>query len=364
MDDYTWQRKLRRRRDRREQEFMFLFVIVAAAIGTAFWYFGLYAKTPEHALEEIVAAATDNDREKFARYVNLDLITMHAYDDLTVDLFAHDETLPPQTRVLFEKFYVLIKPQLSAGMQETVLTKIGENRWSKPKGLDVLKGRQLGIDYEIFLERSLMKSTEFVSMGNPETNGNRATAEINVRETNTDTPFTLLVTLEKNEEGWQAIHITNYKAYLDAVAVSAVKDIDEYIAATKGIMDDANEKMRANKEKFVAMSAVPVRDMTDEQKNKLFNLLTKETIPTLKKIRQQIENSPAKGGATYLGNLRLRSLDLAAKMWDHYAVAVKNNDNAEFETAESLHKEQLDMELRIDEIKKHAAVVKNQNEIP
>ena len=249
-------------------------------------------------------------------------------------------------------------------MQETVLTKIGENRWSKPKGLDVLKGRQLGIDYEIFLERSLMKSTEFVSMGNPETNGNRATAEINVRETNTDTPFTLLVTLEKNEEGWQAIHITNYKAYLDAVAVSAVKDIDEYITATKGIMDDANEKMRANKEKFVAMSAVPVRDMTDEQKNKLFNLLTKETIPTLKKIRQQIENSPAKGGATYLGNLRLRSLDLAAKMWDHYAVAVKNNDNAEFETAESLHKEQLDMELRIDEIKKHAAVVKNQNEIP
>ena len=122
MDDLTWQRSLALRDQRiRRQKYGLLLAAIAAILGAiAIWYGCFYTKTPEYALKEAQAAIGQRDSEKFARYVNLDLLTSQAYDDLTVDLFAYDATLTPKTRVLFEKFYVLVKQIGRASCRERV----------------------------------------------------------------------------------------------------------------------------------------------------------------------------------------------------------------------------------------------------
>ena len=99
-----------------------------------------------NALEQAQLAWQEKDGEKFKRYVNLGVLTSRAYDDLTIDLFAYDSTLTPQSKVMFEKFYILIKPQLAQGTEETILRRLTEGSWTLPEGADILKGRQLGID--------------------------------------------------------------------------------------------------------------------------------------------------------------------------------------------------------------------------
>ena len=52
MDDYTWQKKLKERKSRSHRWQLLLFLCIAAAIGTAAWYFGFFSRTPEYALEQ------------------------------------------------------------------------------------------------------------------------------------------------------------------------------------------------------------------------------------------------------------------------------------------------------------------------
>ena len=196
MDDYTWQKMLRQRRVRQRRRLYLLLLLIAAFIGTAIWYGFFYTRTPEYALKQLTIAMEQHDTERFQKYVNMDVLASRAYDDLTVDLFAYDSTLTADTKAMFEKFYILIKPQLSKGLEQAVLTRIDSGAWSLPEGTDILKGRQLGIDFERFLERSQLRNTTFVSLGNIEHSGGTVTAELNVLEDYTQTPFTLQLILE------------------------------------------------------------------------------------------------------------------------------------------------------------------------
>ena len=171
MDDYTWQQKLQERRSKSTRWQLLLFIVTAISLGSAIWYFGFYSRTPEYALEQAQLAWQEKDGEKFKRYVNLGLLTSRAYDDLTVDLFAYDATLTPQSKVMFEKFYIMIKPQLAVGLENAALNRISSGNWSLPEGTDILKGRQLGIDFERFIERSQIRNTTLVKVGKIEHTG-------------------------------------------------------------------------------------------------------------------------------------------------------------------------------------------------
>lgn len=365
MDDYTWHAMIQRRRAGRRREIFFFALTVAALIGTAIWYFGFYTKTPEYALKEAVAAVESRDAEKFGKYVNMDVLTMRAYDDLTVDFFTHDDTLSPQTRILFEKFYVLIKPQLSAGIKNTILAKIETGEWGMPEGFDILKGRQLGIDYERFLERSLLRSTEFLSVGRIERGEDLAVAEINVRESFTDETFTLMLMMERAGDGhWQAAYIENYKKYLDTITPLIDKDITEYMARTQPIVDESNAIFRDRQYAFIELTKTENGRLTDEQKQKIIALINDDVIPALKQRQRKLDAVEVPIGAKYLADLRKQSAETTIKAWQHYVKGLKENDHAEFETAETLHKEQLETDIRIEDIIKRNAISKNMPTVP
>ncbi|MBQ7477656.1 MAG: hypothetical protein IJT01_01965 [Selenomonadaceae bacterium] len=365
MDDYTWQKTLQKRRSSRHRQSFFLFLLLGAIIASAIWYFGIYTRTPEYALQQAMNAIKNNDAASFQQNVNLDLLTSNAYDDLTVDLFAYDSTLTPQTKVLFEKFYVMIKPQLTNGVKEAILNRLDRDAWILPSGIDILKGRQLGIDFERFLERSQLRNTTFVSIGSISHNGATATAELNVVEDYTQTPFTLELVMEESHDGhWQVAYIKNYKDYLNTIAPLQNKDISDYIAATQDIVDNSNREFLQQQQRFKNLTKTSSGVLSEGQKSEIRALLLDEVIPSLKKRQQKLDELPVPPGAFYLARLRQQSTEITIKTWQHYVKALREDKPVEFETAETLHKQQLEIDLRIEDIIKHTAVSKNIPNIP
>ena len=365
MDDYTWQKTLQQRRSKRHRQTLLLFLLLGAALASIIWYFGIYSRTPEFALKRAMESMKNRDVAVFSQYVNLDLLTANAYDDLTVDLFAYDATLTPQTKVLFEKFYVMIKPQLTTGVKETILTRLDRGVWILPGGVDILKGRQLGIDFERFLERSQLRNTSITGVGNIIHNGTTAIAELNVTEDYTQTAFTLELVLEESPEGeWQIAYIGNYKDYLNAIAPLQNKDIADYIAATQSIVDSSNREFRQQQQRFQNLMKSSSGRLSESQKSEVRALLLDEVIPSLKKRQKRLDEIEAPPGAAYLARLRQQSTEITIKTWQHFIKALREDKPVEFETAETLHKQQLEIDLRIEDIIKHTAVSKNIPNIP
>ncbi len=365
MDDYTWQKTLQHRRSNRRRQTLLLFLMLGAITASVVWYFGIYIRTPEYSLQQTMTAIKNGDTASLQQHVNLDLLASNAYDDLTVDLFAYDATLTPQTKVLFERFYVMIKPQITDGIKNTLLTRVTRGDWILPNGLDILKGRQLGIDYERFLERSQIRNTTIIDTGAITHNGTTAIAEIHVMEDYTQTPFTLEVVMEESEEGyWQIAYLRNYKEYLNTIAPLQNKDIADYITATQEIVDNSNWEFQEQQKRFHNLTKTSTGILSEEQKAELRALLLDEVIPSLKKRQEKLDAIDIPPGASYLARLRQQSTETSIKTWQHFVKALRENRPVEFETAETLHKQQLEIDLRIEDIIKHTAVSKNIPNIP
>ena len=198
MDDYTWKKRLEARRKRRQQERYFVVFILVALVCSFLLYIGVYTKTPDYAMKTAKAALIDNDSEEFNRYVDLVSVTSKAYDDLTIDLFNYDKRLSDRERSLFENFYVLIRPQIAQGAVDVIDYKIKNNVWTLPDG--ILKGRQLGVDFDLLLERSLIRHTTITAIGKVEyTDVDKATVDLEVVEDYTGTPFLLNLKCKKAE---------------------------------------------------------------------------------------------------------------------------------------------------------------------
>lgn len=365
MDDYTWKRKLRQRRNRQRRHLFLLTLMIASLIGITFWYAFFYTRTPEYALQQLSSAIEKRDTDTFKKYVNMDVLSSRAYDDLTVDLFAYDATLTPKSKVMFEKFYIMIKPQLSIGLANAALTRIETGAWNLPDGTDILKGRQLGIDFERFIERSQLRNTTFVSIGTIEHDRNTATAEINILEDYTQTPFKLQLVMEQAEDGhWQVSYIKNYREYLDLIAPLQNRDIASYIDNTQSIVDEYNGIFEDYQNRFRQLTATSDGSLSASQRKKLAALLENEVIPALKRRQQKLDEVEIPSGAQYLARQRQHSTETTIKAWQHFIKGCRDNSQLEFSTAETLHKQELAIDLRVQDIIRHTAISKNIPNLP
>lgn len=391
MDDYTWNKKIRARRRRlRYERLAFLLILI---IGTSFgiWHYASRTKTPAYAVSEIVTALDNGDVETFNSRVDLNAITRRAYDDLTGDMFKNDDQISMSERLLFENFYVLIRPQMCAGAVKVINTKIATGYWTLPE--EILKGRQLGIDFDLLLERSLIRHTKIISVENIEHLGERATAEVKVVEENTNTPFTLKVTLANfsnvgwqvgggtfelfgetwkfpglsfafDDNSWKVVSVDNYKDYLATVTPIIQAALDSYIDATAEIVDSYNYLFEIEQSNFIVMQRTTTGIMSASQREQIANYITGTIIPTLEDRQAELEKVQVPAGAMYLANLRYETTKVTIAAWRAYAQGLVDDDAVEFERAESLHKQELILDQRIEEVVKNSAVTRTLPELP
>ncbi len=391
MDDYTWRKKLENRRRRRRFERLFVVFLFALSIGCLVAYFAVYTKTPVYAMNEAFNALKKNDAETFRNRIDFDSVTAGCYDDLTGDMFKNDTRISAKERSLFENFYVLIRPQICRGMIKVMNEKLDGGKWTLPEG--ILKGRQLGIDFDLLLERSLIRHTTVVNIEKVEHLGTGAVAEVKIVEDYSQVPFTLKVTLENTGgkgiqiagrefqlfgkiwkfEGmsfsfsaneWKIISVDNYKEYLESVAPILMRDVQEYIDATAEIVTRYNSAFRSEQNNFIYLQRTPGGIMSDAQRGRIAEYITTNIIPTLENRRAELDSINVPKGALYLATLRRESTDITIRAWESYRRGLIENNSAAFATAESLHKQELILDQRIEEIVHKSAVAQNLPELP
>ena len=391
MDDYTWRMRLAARRRRRQRERLFVLALLVMAITAVFLYFSIYTKTPEYAMREMVAAYKAGDAETFRRHVDLDSITLQAYDDLTSDLFKYDMNLSDRERSLFENFYVLIRRQMCKGAVKVLNTYIDTREWTLPG--EILKGRQLGIDYDLLLDRSLIRHTAFIDLEDVDQHGEEATATFSVVEEYSQVPFVLKVTLKNlaNEgfniggseteifgkkikfpgftfnlggSDWKIVRVDNYRGYLDAVSPILRKNLADYIDATEEIVYRYNRTFQAEQDNFISMQKSPYGIMFANQRVEVSNYITNTVIPTLENRQAELDEVPVPEGAQFLASLRQESTRVTIMAWQSYITGITENSATALDTAESLHKQELVLDQRIEEIVHNSAIARNLPELP
>ena len=391
MDDYTWRMRLAARRRRRQRERLFVLALLVMAITAVFLYFSIYTKTPEYAMREMVEAYKAGDAETFRRHVDLDSITLQAYDDLTSDLFKYDMNLSDRERSLFENFYVLIRRQMCKGAVKVLNTYIDTREWALPG--EILKGRQLGIDYDLLLDRSLIRHTAFIDLEDVDHHGEEATATFSVVDEYSQVPFVLKVTLKNlaNEgfniggseteifgkkikfpgftfnlggSDWKIVRVDNYRGYLDAVSPILRKNLADYIDATEEIVYRYNRTFQAEQDNFISMQKSPYGIMFANQRVEVSNYISNTVIPTLENRQAELDEVPVPEGAQFLASLRQESTRVTIMAWQSYITGITENSATALDTAESLHKQELVLDQRIEEIVHNSAIARNLPELP
>lgn len=391
MDDYTWRKRLEARRRRRRRERLFVLALLVMALFGVFLYFSVYTKTPEYAMREMVEAYRAGDANTFRRHVDLGSITLAAYDDLTSDLFKYDTQLSDAERSLFENFYVLIRRQMCKGAVKILNNYIDTREWTLPGG--ILKGRQLGIDYDLLLDRSLIRHTALIDLEEVTHHGEEATATFNIVEEYSKVPFTLKVTLKDlaNESfnvggnefeifgrkvkfpgltfnlggsDWKVVSVDNYRGYLDAVSPILKKNLADYIDATETIVYRYNQTFRAQQDNFISMQRSPYGIMLANQRAEVSNYITNTIIPSLESRQAELDEVPIPEGAQFLASLRQESTQITILAWQSYIKGIMDNSAADLDKAASLHKQELVLDQRIEEIVHNSAIARNLPELP
>lgn len=391
MDDLTWKRKTRARKRRLKFERLFVLLLLIFGVSYGIWHFVSRTKTPVYAMNKITESITNGDLETFNKHVDLTAITTQAYDDLTGDMFKKDEQLSMSERLLFENFYVLVRPQICTGAVQVLNTKIQTGNWTLPE--DILKGRQLGVDFELLIERSLIRSTKIIGVENIENHGDKATADIKIIEENSQTPFTLKVTLENlsnvgwkmgsedfelfgetwkfpglnfafDDNSWKLTSVDNYKEYLETVTPILQKDIDSYIDATAEIVDHYNYLFAIEQDNFIVMQRTSSGVMSYNQCKRIADRINNVIIPLLQDRQKELNAVAVPNGAKYLASLRAESTETTIQAWQFYAQGLLEDDAVAFGTAAAIHKQELIIDQRIEEIIKNSAVARNLPDLP
>ena len=365
MESRSLQSRLRRRHERDKRNMMIVLFLFALVLGLWLWYYFIYTRTPEHALRSLSDACGRHDVAAVLSGVVLDRVLSHAYDDLTDDMLRYDAALTAENKAQYEQFYNVIKPQMMEGLREVIEGYVSTGEWSLPQGTSLTKGRQLGIDFERFLERSQIRNMEAVEVEKVKVSGDAAEAQIAIRDRVTETPFSLRVRLERGQGGhWQIIRVDNYKLYLDTLAPRQNQDIADYIAATHELVAEYNERLEGMKDRFSSIARSAKGRFAGKIAASLSSLIEDEIVPTLKERQERLDAVAIPKGAAYLANLRHTSTDLSIAAWTHYLKGIATGENREYNTAETLLKQEMEIELRIIDIIRHNTVSQALPDIP
>ena len=356
LDEFAWRVRLARRRRASQRKFRAAAGVIVLAIAVLAWYLGYYIQRPAYALEQAAAALTAHDAEAFQRRVNINAVTAAGYDDLTYVLFSGDTHLKEKERNKSGKFYESIKDSVAGGMAQSILTAVGSGTWPTPEGVDPLKGRQLGIDFEYLMECSHLRDTELLSIGETAWDGSAAVASIQVRDGGTGIEFPLQLRMERGPAGWQIVRVTNYRAYLEAVQSAAGSDITRYIEATRPIVDRYNSVFRSTQREFRSLTETERSTYTTERRRALTRLLQEDMIPVLKKYQRELDAVEVPRGAAYLAAQRKAATEASIASYESFVKGLDSGLPEDFARAETLHKKALTYDLRVGDMIRRSAV--------
>ena len=163
---------------------------------------------------------------------------------------------------------------------------------------------------------------------------------------------------------WKVVSVDNYRNYLDAVSPLLRTNLAQYIDNTAEIVDRYNVVFAGAQDIFFSLQRSPYGIMTTNQRTETSNYIAHTLIPALQDRQAELDQVPVPQGAQFLAELRQESTRVTILAWQSYIKGITENSAADLDTAASLHKQELALDQRIEEIIHNSAVAKNLPELP
>ncbi|WP_432748598.1 hypothetical protein [Pectinatus frisingensis] len=325
----------------------FTFVFLLCYTGFIFFMY-----TPWYTATQLKFAYKNHNIVMLTNSVNIDSVVSSGYDDLTGDLFTYNSNIPPKVKQIFNQFYQLIKTPVCSGTLKIIDDYLKNNVWNDPTGTSVLKGRELGIDYDELVERSMLRNTAIHSFGKLTKNENGDfILPLTVADRYTDTDFTLELLLQKTASGtWQVTKIINYHEYLLHVRDLCDNDIVAYVKDTKDKTAEYNRAFQSLQTQFQNLTKNINSSISKTQRQQIQYFIVNKIIPTYKTHEAYLQDVDVPSGALHLHILRLQSNAKTIQAWQYFAQGIADDSPAMLAKAEKNHQEALTLEQKVSDI--------------
>lgn len=220
-----------------EKKWWALAAAVMAAAVIAAWYFLYYVKTPAYTVTLLQKAAAAHDETAFEKHLDLRSVLDGGYDALmTVGL---PDAGDAAEKAEVQQIARAVKPAVVEQMREYILHAVAGGQWDREKegGMSQLAAIAERAGITAFLAKDVKTTAE---------SGDSASIQINVTHPDLTEPFPLTAELSRLPDGtWQIRNLSNFGDFLTKLRAAQKEALRTYIAATKPMVDEANEKRAA-----------------------------------------------------------------------------------------------------------------------
>lgn len=311
----------------------FLFTILIVACGGAWWYFGIYTKTPEYAIKKIEEAVSAHDQGQFDKYVDVQRITETASEEFLEGMMDADLGLTEEARSAVANFAQMFKMSVSKSFQSAIREYVRTGEWNA-QSVDMP-------DAQLILEKAGLAQIEPRGIEGLEKNAEdgRATLGLRLYQKEAAGEFVLKVRFEKSQDGiWRATQISNFREFIAFVVKARKEQLREYLKKTEDIMRAHEDKVSAADKKLVAiLQNGSMGDMAVRRQMRA--VMADEILPDWKLRRSELEAVEPPSAAQPLHRLRLKICDKRISYALHYADWLETKKAGDIHEANEILKE-------------------------
>ena len=190
-------------------------LIAVSIIGASAFYFLYYKKTPTYALLTIYQSVRNHDVETFKTYVDTDSVASYAYDEI-IEYYVKDVGMEEGS--IFVGVSKFIKPFFVDTVKDKLLEYVAtkkektDPKENEPKAEKPLtKNKNINKIFEKVKPRKL----DLKGFGDNTIEGDTASVTVNLFDPEAQKDVTLVAKLNKTNNIWRLVRITNLKDYFE-----------------------------------------------------------------------------------------------------------------------------------------------------
>ena len=338
-------------RSLRMKLYLLLAVLVLLAMGSGYWYFQVYTKTPDYALQKIERALEEHDQKTFERYVDMDALLDKSYDDLMEGLMDAEQPLSTEAKFTVGNFTQMLKAPLITSFKQAVEQYVNTGSWTQES-----EESSQGFEAAQVLERSGICESSFRKVDSmaKDKEAGTAIAKVRIFQQEANEEFVLDVQFTEQPDGtWRVTEINNFHEFVLFLTKARRAQLIQYADTTAEIISRHDTAMMQAQEQFNNLLSRGTLG-SDETRKALKNFMEGTIKADWQQRKTELEAVTVPAAAQTLHHLRLRICDLhiayaagyAAWMTDKKATTIREADR-QLKQAKTLEQEEKFLARRV-----------------
>jgi len=331
--------------------YLLLAVLGILAIGSGYWYFQVYTKTPDYALQKVEQSLAEHDQKTFGRYVDMDALLDKSYDDLMEGLMDAEQPLSSEAKYTVGNFTQMLKAPLVKSFKQALEQYVATGEW----GVETQEEGQ-GMEAAQVLEKSGLCQSSFRKVDSmaKDKEAGTAIAKVRIFQQEANEEFVLDVQFTEQQDGtWRVTEVSNFHEFILFLTKARRAQLIQYADTTAEIISRHDTAMVQAQEQFNNLLSRGTLG-SDETRKALKNFMESTIKADWQQRKAELEAVTVPAAAQTLHHLRLKICDLhiayaagyAAWMTDKKAATIREADR-QLKQAKTLEQEEKFLARRV-----------------